>query len=453
MSRSLRHGSRIGAVALATLALVLATGVPAGAVPGVDPPSVATNLPPGGSTTVTKAVETPPVGSSVLDVYFLADTTGSMGSSLANVQASIADILAAVDTGATDVRFGAGDYKDFACDPVPFNSAAPIPAADDDGAAATAAVTAWSASGGCDTPEAGLFALEALATGDAGFRVGALPVIVWFGDAPSHDPICASVTGGATDVTEASATAALQAAGAKVIAVSTTSGPGLDDDPGTAGYGTGCSGTGSAGQAGRITAATGGLSFSGVDPDGVADAILSGLASLPVTVAPSATCDPGLSLAFDAPSKTVTGGDVATFTETATASPTATVGSTLSCTVDWLLDGAPGGPAFVQTLNVTIGGTAPTGVVVKLNGRPHCADHRSAVRTRLVVKPRSATSVVSVDSSAMRVTNVSKAPNSWVVHLKSTTGNAIPAHSATVVVRTAGGDQSFTVDVPAFTCV
>jgi hypothetical protein len=452
MSGSLRHGSRIGAVALATLALVLASGVPAGAVPGVDPPSVATNLPPGGSTTVTKAVETPPVGSSVLDVYFLADTTGSMGGSLADVQAGITDILAAVDTGATDVRFGAGDYKDFNCDATPFNSAAPIPATDDDGAAATAAVAAWSASGGCDTPEAGLFALEAVAGGAAGFRAGAQPVIVWFGDAPSHDPICASVTGEAADVTEATATAALQAAGATVIAVSTTSGPGLDANPGTAGY-TGCPGTGSAGQAGRITAATGGLAFSDVDPDGVVDAILSGLSSLPVTVEPSATCDPGLSLAFDAPSKTVTGGDVATFAETATASPTATVGSTLSCTVDWLLNGTPAGPAFVQTLNVTIGGTAPTGVVVKLNGRPHCADHRSAVRTRLVVKPRSSTSVVSVDSSAMRVTNVSKAPNSWVVHLKSTTGSSIPAHPATVVVRTAGGDQSFTVDVPAFTCV
>jgi hypothetical protein len=452
MSRSLRHGSRIGAAALAALALVLATGVPAGAV-GVDPPSVATNLPPGGSTTVTKAVETPPVGASVLDVFFLADTTGSMGGSLADVQAGIAEILAAVDTGATDVRFGAGEYKDFLCDPIPVNVQAPIPATDDGGAAATAEVARWFASGGCDIPEAGLGALEFLASGEAGFRSGARPVIVWFGDAPSHDPICTgSVIGTPADVTEATATAALQAAGATVIAVSTTSGPGLDADPGTAGY-TGCPGTGTAGQAGRITTATGGLNFADVDPDGVADAILSGLTSLPVTVAPSATCDPGLSLAFDAPSKTVAGGDVASFAETATASSTATVGSTLSCTVDWLLDGAPGGPAFVQTLNVTIGGPAPTGVVAKLNGQPHCADHRTAVRTRIVVKPRSATTVVSATSPAMRVTKVSKAPNSWVVHLKSTTGSSIPAHPATVVVRTAGGDQSFIVDVPAFTCV
>jgi hypothetical protein len=356
--------------------------------------------------------------------------------------------LTAVNTGSPDARFGAGNYKDFNCDAVPFDNAAPIPATDDGGAAATAAITAWSASGGCDTPESALFALHSLAVGGANFRSGATPVIVWFGDAPSHDPICASVTGASADVTEASATADLVAAGVKVIAVSIDSGPGLDADPtvDVTPYSADCPVGGAAGQAQRITAATGGVEFTGVDPTDVTAAILSGLSALPVAVSPSVVCDPGLSLSFDAPSKTVTSGTDATFTETATASPGATPGSTLHCTVDWLLNGDSSGDSFIQQVDVKV-------LVVKINkaGGPMCANNGNAVRVDLVVKPRTGTTVVGVVDPFMALTKIEKAPNSWLVHLKASS-SSIPAHTATVTVHTDLGDQVVVVNIPAYAC-
>ena len=96
-------------------------------------------------------------------------------------------------------------------------------------------------------------------------------------------------------MTEGSATTALTNAGVKVITVSIDSGAGLDADPtvDAVPYSLACPVGGAAGQAQRITAATGGAELTGVDPDDVADAILSGLAALDVTVSPSVVCDPG----------------------------------------------------------------------------------------------------------------------------------------------------------------
>ena len=54
-------------------------------------------------------------------------------------------------------------------------------------------------------------------------------LMVWFGDAPGHDPICTAVSG-APGITEATATAKLVAQGITVLAISTAN-PGLDGDP------------------------------------------------------------------------------------------------------------------------------------------------------------------------------------------------------------------------------
>jgi len=62
-----------------------------------------------------------------------------------------------------------------------------------------------------------------------GWRSLSKRIIVWFGDAPGHDPICAAVSGGAP-ITEASVTTKLAAEGIAVLAISTAN-PGLDDDP------------------------------------------------------------------------------------------------------------------------------------------------------------------------------------------------------------------------------
>ena len=102
-----------------------------------------------------------------------------------------------------------------------------------------AAINTWSATGGGDIPEADLFGLDSVAVppgGTIGWRSGSKRIIVWFGDAPGHDPICPAVSGGAA-ITEASVTAKLLGEGIAVLAISTAN-PGLDDDPksGATGY-------------------------------------------------------------------------------------------------------------------------------------------------------------------------------------------------------------------------
>jgi hypothetical protein len=333
-------------------ALTLTVGLaPASAhdpVLGVQPSSVTDSLAPGASLDVEKTVHTPEILPTP-DIYFLADTTASMGAVIANVQADAAAVLSTVDGLANDPRYGAGDYKDFQSptqlDPYAFNNGAAIPPADDDGAAALAAIGSWSAGGGFDGSEGQFFALHRLAEhGDASFRAGATPIVVWFGDAPAHDPVCDEISGDVGhDVTEASLTAELVDAGIRVIAISTLTGfpAALDDDPTISAedYLAACGLVdGASGQATRIAAATGGVHFTDVEPEDIADAILAGLGALPVSVDPVPTCDAGLTVSFVPPSQMVTSGNDAVFTETITAALDAPQGSTLTCTVDFLVD-------------------------------------------------------------------------------------------------------------------
>ena len=209
------------------------------------------------------------------DVYLLADTTGSMGPVLDAVKAGATGILNHPGLAGYDVAWGVGNYRDF---PVGtgLNSYAFSHqlAPTTNHLSAEAAISAWSANEGSDGSEGQLNALQQLAT-DAGigWRSDAKRIVVWFGDAPGHDPICTSLTGLAADITEATATAALQAAEVSVVAVGTTTGfaDDLDDDPNADAFDYGaCTPAGAAGQATRITSATGGSYTKGVDPDSVA---------------------------------------------------------------------------------------------------------------------------------------------------------------------------------------
>ncbi len=218
-----------GLFALAAMALVVGLSTAgASGPPGVVPSSYTATLDPGQSVTIDKTVHTPPIAPKP-DIYFLADTTGSMGPAIANVKVNAAAILAAVDAGTTDARYGAGDYKDFPYDPYVFKNAASIPSTDDNGAAALAAIGAWSASGGADGPEGQFFALKQIAAPsalpfDVDWRGTSTRILVWFGDWPAHDPVCTALTGLAAPITQASVTSDLVAAGVRVIAVSTTTG-------------------------------------------------------------------------------------------------------------------------------------------------------------------------------------------------------------------------------------
>jgi hypothetical protein len=209
------------------------------------------------------------------DVYLLADTTGSMGRGptggiIGAVQAGIVTIVNDPAFAGFDVAWGAGNYKDFplgaGINPYAFeHQLAPTLGVAD----VSAAVTSWLASDGSDIPEGQLFALEQIATDPAiGWRPDSKRIVVWFGDAPGHDPVCSALTGLA-DITEATATAALVGAGITLVAVSTDTGTAgaLDGDPtaGSTDYGA-CTVGGSAGQATRMTAATpGGTHTAGIN--------------------------------------------------------------------------------------------------------------------------------------------------------------------------------------------
>ncbi|RZU48664.1 hypothetical protein EV385_0382 [Krasilnikovia cinnamomea] len=336
----------------AAVATVLAPATPALAADGVTPATYTASLKPGEHTTVTKTVTTPQILPKP-DVYFLADTTGSMDPALTDVQFNAGAILGLVNGGAADARFGAGQYRDFPSSSFGYKNDVAIPAADDNGAAANGAINAWSAAEGGDAPEANLYALHKLVT-QAGFRADSSKIVVWFGDAPGHDPVCSAISGepaGDPDVTEASVTAELQAAGIRVIAVSSTTGTpdGLDGDPGlSTEYGVCGAPGGTPGQASRIASATGGLVFTDVNPGDVSTAILSGLSNLPATVKPVATCDAGLTATFDAVEKTVPSGNSVTFTETLTVDSGVTSDADLKCEVDFQVNGVSAGPAFVE---------------------------------------------------------------------------------------------------------
>ena len=232
-------------------------GLPVWAMADSISPSTFTGSgPTGASYTVNKTV-TISAGApttSKVDVFFLADSTGSMGGAIANIKASATSILSSA-SGLGDVAFGVGEYKDVG-DTFVYRTNTNISAS---GAAnvtaAQAGINLWGASGGGDTPEANLYALQQVASTTA-WRTGSARILVWFGDAPGHDP------SGPTAVTEAQATAALQASNVKVEALNV-------------GFG----GLNSTGQAGRIATATGGTLFSGISDADIVAAITAAITS------------------------------------------------------------------------------------------------------------------------------------------------------------------------------
>jgi hypothetical protein len=200
------------------------------------------------------------------DVYLLADTTGSMTSIIGAVQTGIDTIISGF--GGADVAWGVGNYKDF---PIPQSSPYAFEhqlSPTTDLTAVHNAVFTWSAADGSDTPEGQLYALTQIATDPAiGWRAGSKRILVWFGDAPGHDPICTAISG-VPDITEGTATLALQGATITVVAVSTDTGTtgALDGDPTLENFDYGvCTIGGSPGQATRIAGATGGSHTTGVD--------------------------------------------------------------------------------------------------------------------------------------------------------------------------------------------
>jgi len=328
-------------LAIGLVAVITAIGI-AGAswAQGIDPSSVEQTIADGGAVEIQKTVHTPTIPPQA-DICFLADTTGSMGPALANLQAGIGSIMTDVLTEAPNAQFCAAQYKDvgeafvFQLDQLLTASTAAV----------QAAVNGWAAAGGGDAPEDQLHALTVMAGASPGWRPApaGVSILVWFGDCPGHDP----ASGGETLATTIAAlNAGGGGAGVIVLAVSVHSalgeefcGPGFLDNTAL---------TGGVQQATQITTATGGVLFADVDENAVSDAIAAALAEveIPVTVAMVSDCATAtggvVSTSFAPASQVVNAGEDAVFTETisVTASP-AQQGITYECD-DWAtINGEP----------------------------------------------------------------------------------------------------------------
>lgn len=211
------------------------------------------------------------------DVYFLSDTTGSMDSIIANVRIGANSILSALNIPVYDIAFGVGNYRDFPNDAYAFrHQLNPTKVT----ANVTNEINSWIADEGGDSLEAQLFALDKLAEpagGAIGWRSGAKRIIVWIGDNPGHDPICSAISGLTYDITESSVTTKLVNEDIIVLAISTNAITGLDavpTDPFNEYVGT-CPIGGTAGQATRITSATGGTHSTGITPATIVTEIIN----------------------------------------------------------------------------------------------------------------------------------------------------------------------------------
>ena len=206
-------------------------------------------------------VTIPAVPDPLFDVYFLADTTGSMGTIINAVKAGASNVLTTLSNQFPNMAFGAGNYRDFLSgDPFCFQPQQPL---NTNKALTQTAINNWTLGNGGDTPEGQIFALDQVATNPViGWRPGSKRILVWFGDAPGHNPICAGLPGVPTAITETIATGHLNGAGIKVLAISTNTGVpgGLDGIPSQGPYPCPDSGLGMQGT--NIATNTGG-SFSG----------------------------------------------------------------------------------------------------------------------------------------------------------------------------------------------
>lgn len=335
---------------------------------GVTPKAVQLELDPGESQQVAKSVDTerlPPNS----DFVFLADNTGSMGSAIADVKANAQEIIDAIEAaGATDARYGVANYQDFTSSgPCPYGFELDTDLTD--ATAAKAAIGTWAADNGCDTPEANLFALHMVAEHSIDWREDSARFVIWFGDAPGHDPVCPAVSGHPHNVTEASATADLASEDIHVIAVTASlAGGGLDGNP-NAGFDYAACGaeTGASGQATRIAAATDGVHLVNPPAADISSTIIAAIDALPpipVQVTPVAVCDPGLTVTNDPPSRTVDSGSTATFDETIAVASDVPLGSVLHCSVDFTINGVSAGPDYRQDVTVRVGVGAPTALVL-----------------------------------------------------------------------------------------
>lgn len=166
------------------------------------------------------------------DVFFLIDTTASMGLAIDNVRTSLSTtIVPAIRDRFVDVVMGVGDYRDFPVSPYgdpgdwPFLVRQTMTS---DVAAVQTALNRLEAGGGADVPESSVEALHASVSGTscpdsfgaACFRNDSVPIVVAVTDAQFHNgPGDANPYAGLSARSWSETTAALVGAGVKVVGV------------------------------------------------------------------------------------------------------------------------------------------------------------------------------------------------------------------------------------------
>lgn len=331
--------------------------------PWVTPATLEETLDPGGSTSVDKQVRTPAIPPRP-DVVLLVDGTASMADAIKSVRDNVPRITDKILAEQPDSRFAVATFGDQEGDvDAGFKV---LTGLTDDLTKVDAGVRMLKTDlGGASRGPSedwinGLWQITDGAGGTTVFRDGASPVVVLVSDASSHSPS----NGHSIDDT----IFALQDKGVRVIGVdvATSIGDGLNGngDAGNPNYVEDPPTT--PGQATRIIEASGGRLLEGIDGNRVADAIIDGFDNLPTSVGYRLdACDPHLTVALDPPTRQLTSGETAHFAETVDVSEDAPQGTTLTCTVQFLLGTqVPGtdtiGPAavpdpdFQQQISITV---------------------------------------------------------------------------------------------------
>ncbi|QYA95244.1 VWA domain-containing protein [Streptomyces anulatus] len=329
----------------------------------VTPATLEETLDPGGSTGVDKQVRTPAIPPRP-DVVLLVDGTASMADAIKSVRDNVPRITDKILAEQPDSRFAVATFGDQEGDvDAGFKV---LTGLTDDLTKVDAGVRMLKTDlGGASRGPSedwinGLWQITDGAGGTTVFRDGASPVVVLVSDASSHSPS----NGHSIDDT----IFALQDKGVRVIGVdvATSIGDGLNGngDAGNPNYVEDPPTT--PGQATRIIEASGGRLLEGIDGNRVADAIIDGFDNLPTSVGYRLdACDPHLTVALDPPTRQLTSGETAHFAETVDVSEDAPQGTTLTCTVQFLLGTqVPGtdtiGPAavpdpdFQQQISITV---------------------------------------------------------------------------------------------------
>lgn len=178
---------KINIYTLAIAGAISAVSAPAFA-DSISPTSFSTVLAVGGSTTIRKTV-TVSAGvpsTAKADIFFLTDTTGSMGSTIATVKSNFGAIAAGLSG---DIGFGVGQFKDTG-DAFTYKLDQDITTSV---LAAQTAINTWSPGGGGDTPEQALYALDQVAN-TTSWRSGAKKIVLLAGDAPAKTDLVSQAT-------------------------------------------------------------------------------------------------------------------------------------------------------------------------------------------------------------------------------------------------------------------